>query len=94
MMKKVLLALAASLAVTPAWADYSWTPGSGATVKAGGTGTTIQPWSTIVDSSGNPLGTVSAPWIGGYAQLALMRRPGETYSDVILRLVEAERRGK
>ena len=28
------------------------------------------------------------------AQLALIRRPGETYSDVILRLVEAKRRGK
>ncbi len=67
-MKKLLYAILIALVANgPAMADYSYTQGSGTTVKAGTLSGGVLPWFNMVDGTGTAIGTVANPWITGYS---------------------------
>ena len=80
-MRKLLSACAAlALAASPALADFSYTQGSGTTVKAGTLSGGVLPWMNLVDGSGVAFGTVTNPWILGYSVAASPTvAPGTVY---------------
>ena len=68
MIKRLLSALfAMAIGVSPAFADYAVTVGSGTTIKAGSLSGGVLPWANLVDGTGTAIGTVANPWITGYS---------------------------
>lgn len=80
-MKCLFSALSAlALGATPALADYTYTQGSGTTIKAGTLLSGVLPWMNIVDATGTAFGTTSNPWVIGYSVAATPTvAPGTVY---------------